>query len=122
MTHRVFVYGSLKQGFHNNRVLGNAEFCGSTKTDYARYSMLDLGAFPAVIKSGDHRISGEVYEVDDDGLERLDFLEGNGSLYLREQVALCDGTEAWCYFFLTDNRSCDHYDEVAPVQGVLTWT
>ena len=47
----VFVYGTLKQGYGNNRLLEFAEYYADATTK-DRYMFFTLGAFPAVIKSG----------------------------------------------------------------------
>ena len=96
MNHLVFVYGSLKHGFGNHRVLGSAEFIGPYVTPSC-YTMRSMGAFPFVEKSGDTPISGEIYEVDEDGLRALDCLEGHPTFYKREKIDT-DYGEAWIYF------------------------
>jgi len=83
---KVFVYGSLKKGYWNNSLLKESQLLFEATTVYGGYGMVDLGSFPAVIKGGDFRVSGEVYKVDDRTLQRLDALEGNGSFYNREEV------------------------------------
>lgn len=106
-TYRVFVYGSLLQGLHNHRVLNNAPRVAVTCTR-DRYTMIDLGSFPAVLATSPDGataapVVGEVYEVDAHGLARLDELEGyrphgeRDSLYDRVQVQLDDGTTALMY-------------------------
>jgi gamma-glutamylcyclotransferase (GGCT)/AIG2-like uncharacterized protein YtfP len=74
---KVFVYGSLLSGLGNHGLLEDATFLGKTKTPRG-FAMLDLGWFPGVIHSDVHEapVLGEVYEVDDDTLKRLDRLEG----------------------------------------------
>jgi gamma-glutamylcyclotransferase (GGCT)/AIG2-like uncharacterized protein YtfP len=74
MTHRVFVYGTLKSGIHNHRLLAHAKFIGYAITDQA-YHMV-AGGFPIVLEGGDYAVKGEVYEVDDATLRYLDYLEG----------------------------------------------
>lgn len=64
--------------------------------------MYDLGAFPAITE-GKKPIQGEVWEVDQETLERLDHLEGHPNLYLRLQVPLLGGKEkVWAYFLPED--------------------
>ena len=98
----VFVYGTLLSGFSNNRLLarGGAQCLGPASTRDA-YTMLDLGAFPAVLATGRARymapVVGEVYECTPDVLADLDALEGYhgdaSGLYDRKpvQVQLDDG-------------------------------
>lgn len=86
----LFVYGSLLRGEPNHRVLEGARFVGAARTK-PNFSLHDLGAYPAMVDGGTHAIVGELYEVDDLALARLDRLEGHPSYYRREAVALDDG-------------------------------
>lgn len=96
---RVFVYGTLKRGYNNNRLLTGSTFV-ATATTMDRWSMLD-GGFPVVLPGTDGFVTGEVWEVDGATLARLDHLESNGRMYQREvvEVELADGSfsEAWMY-------------------------
>jgi len=116
MTNLVFVYGSLKSGFGNHRCLSGA----IPMEEDARLhdaTMLDLGAFPAVIP-GANTVYGELYEVTPEILERLDRLEGHPTFYQRHKVTiLCykwTGEEysasAWCYFLSKDSQA--HYEVI----------
>ena len=110
--HNVFVYGSLKNGYGNNRLLQSSEYCGSDMTNSADFKMISLCSFPGVIHSenGFH-ISGELYRVDDRTLQTLDRLESNGSFYSRELVKLKAFEEdAWMYV-LMDGRGFNHEDD-----------
>jgi len=71
----IFVYGSLKSGYGNNIVLGDSDFIDFYATN-SKYTMYDLGAFPAVAVGGKSVISGEIYSVNDEILEAVDMLEG----------------------------------------------
>jgi gamma-glutamylaminecyclotransferase len=97
----VFVYGSLKAGFHNHRVLKNSEFLGNYRTQN-KYEMVSFGSFPAVLKnSPKHYITGELYSVDGDVFDDLDTLEGEGYLYKRELIRLKGSTDkVWMYFYI----------------------
>jgi len=79
--HKVFVYGSLLSEMGNHSLLGNSEKLGDSKSPTG-FKMVDLGYFPGVIKSEDGVgvVVGEVYEVDDDTMRRLDRLEGYNSI------------------------------------------
>ena len=102
MTNLVFVYGTLKKGFGNHRLLEKAHFLGEAYL--RRTKMVDLGAYPAVITGGKKDVMGEIYQVDDETLARLDRLEGHPSFYERRQVKVfsvfqnVDTFIAWCYF------------------------
>jgi len=97
--HRVFVYGTLKQG-NNIRGLdsfGNADMVGTAITTESVYSLYDLGAFPAVTLNGNNKIQGEVWQVDDKTLATLDNIEGYPDFYNRVRVSTTEGT-AWVYY------------------------
>lgn len=74
---RLFVYGTLMQGFWNNRRLEGATFlANATVPGY----IVSLGGFPGYKRlgkdEGDMSVLGELYEVDDVILARCDQLEG----------------------------------------------
>ena len=74
--HKVFVYGSLLSGMGNHRLLEESNFVGTSHSPTG-FGLIDLGYFPGAIRANDDkRIIGEVYEVDDLTLQRLDRLEG----------------------------------------------
>lgn len=91
----VFVYGTLKKGFGNNRLLKDSEFVGTFRTP-PDFHMVSLGGFPGVIDKGSTPISGEVYKVTKPVMDRLDSLEGYPSFYTRKQIPTEFGA-AWVY-------------------------
>jgi gamma-glutamylcyclotransferase (GGCT)/AIG2-like uncharacterized protein YtfP len=98
----IFVYGTLRRGSWNNRLLHDAEFMGSARTrgSYALY----VDGLPYVVREPEvSAIAGEVYALPARFLPRLDALEGHPDLYQRERIAyrLDDGRvgEAWLYFY-----------------------
>jgi len=105
--HRVFVYGTLKRGFPNHGFMGGQSFIGEARTVEA-YPMIVQGLHfsPVVMPEPGvgHRVGGEVWEVDEACLVRLDELESIGmpTGYTREtvRVELADGStiEADIYF------------------------
>lgn len=84
--HRVFVYGSLMRGFGNHALINNQSFV--SKASVQEFDLYTLGGFPAAVLSdrGDVHIHGEVFEVDDTALARMDRLEGHPTFYKREEV------------------------------------
>ena len=85
--HRVFVYGTLKRGIHNHRLLEGSDYIGEAYT-IDTFRMYTTG-FPVIFHSEEpdaKAVFGEVYDVDDDTLKRLDQLEAEGSMYNREKV------------------------------------
>lgn len=84
---KIFVYGSLKEGFGNHRILGNAvKRCNGITLE--KFTMLDLGSFPGVILEPTSLISGEVYDVTEDIFNRVERLEGYPSFYNRKEVGI----------------------------------
>lgn len=90
MGHRVFVYGTLLAGEPNHYVLAGAAFLGPARTAPG-FELFDLGPFPALVPGGATAVDGELYEVDDAGLARLDRLEGYPDLYDRYHIPLAAG-------------------------------
>lgn len=134
----VMVYGSLKEGFGNHRLLIGQEFLGTFETADPEFFMISLGAFPGVHKGGSGRILGEVYRVDEDCFRSLDALEGNGYFYTREEVnAYCvmrpDGTvpgemeviQTWMYLLPRDDRQWgiapQDKNDLESMTGVFEW-
>ena len=82
MTHRVFVYGTLKSGFWNHYLLKG---CGHAAT-VPTYKMIENG-FPVIMPDPEGKpLAGEIYTVDDETLARLDQLEREGSSYDRKLI------------------------------------
>lgn len=84
---KVFVYGTLKRGYGNHRLLEYKPFLGIGVTDI-RYNMIS-GGFPVIMSSDDGLpVKGEVYDITGDipCLDNLDRLEGEGVMYHRREV------------------------------------
>lgn len=102
---KVFVYGTLKEGYGNNRILqdGNAVKIGQ---DFVKGYVLYDSGFPVAYKVGtDDYIVGEVWDIgctDEDligyvTLQRLDWLEGEGSMYHRVLLQTTNGHTVGMY-------------------------
>lgn len=93
---RVFVYGTLRRGQGNHRLLevGRARFLGTAQI---AGTMHDYGSFPAVTPGGAGTVHGEAYEVSAETLQRLDLLEGTPTFYHRTRVRMSTGMDAWVY-------------------------
>jgi gamma-glutamylcyclotransferase (GGCT)/AIG2-like uncharacterized protein YtfP len=97
--HLVFVYGTLRRGspgamsirFPNSRFVADAKVSGS---------LYDLGAYPGLLLDEPNSlVIGEVYEVDDETLGKLDDFESS-SHYWRKQVKIAVGIQSkkcWIY-------------------------
>ena len=93
---RVFVYGTLRVGESNHRLLHGYSPLATVRTAPA-FELVSLGAFPAMVRGGRTAILGEVYEVHGDTLADLDRLEGHPDFYRREAIELADGSEVLAY-------------------------
>lgn len=105
---KVFVYGSLMEGFWNHtRVLeGKVEILGKGEIIGSLYHLRE--GYPALLE-GEDKVVGEVSgPVDKDLLRRLDYLEGytagrKDNLYNRKavQVRMSDGSimDCWVYVY-----------------------
>src|SRR6266852_2858014 len=98
--HLVFVYGTLRRGsvramsirFPRSRFVADAKVSGS---------LYDLGAYPGLLlNESNSLVIGEVYEVDDEILNKLDEIEAS-SYYWRKQVEVSLGSTlrktCWIY-------------------------
>lgn len=101
--HRVFVYGTLKQGkyFHDEYLGGDKSTALGPATASLDYSMYNDGLPHLVRETTDKPVKGELYEVDAETLEKLDGLEGHPVVYYREIIEVYDGNNkkllAWAY-------------------------
>ena len=92
MTH-LFIYGTLMPGLRLEAEMHGARFVGSAQVPGR---LVDVGRFPGLLL-GDSQVTGEVYEVDDAHLARLDGVEGlvpgdrAASQYWRETVTVLSG-------------------------------
>lgn len=102
---RLFVYGTLKRGCSNHALLKGQRLVGQARTGVG-YALYELEGYPGLVRTGGRgeRVSGEVWEVDDDRLARLDEFEGTGEgLYRRDAVILdapFDRDRVEAYFYL----------------------
>jgi gamma-glutamylcyclotransferase (GGCT)/AIG2-like uncharacterized protein YtfP len=80
---KVFVYGTLRAGgrLHAHMKHEGIDYVGTGRAH--GFVMYDVGSYPAVEPTTyfEHVVRGEVYEVDEPGLDRLDRVEGVPTLY-----------------------------------------
>jgi gamma-glutamylaminecyclotransferase len=91
----LFVYGTLKRGQANHALLGRSPLLGEWLTA-PKYTLYDLGSYPAVTLEGTTAIYGEVYKVSEKILLRIDRLEEYPLWYDRQLIPTRWG-ESWIY-------------------------
>lgn len=104
---KVFVYGTLKKGYGNHRLLADKSLVGVGATDI-RYNMI-AGGFPVIMTADDGLpVKGEVYDITGDipCLDSLDRLEGEGVMYHRREVpvTLENGDRVVCCIYEGSDR------------------
>ena len=93
MTHALFIYGTLMPGLRLEAEMLGARFVGPA---HIAGRLIDVGHYPGLLQ-GDGPVTGEVYQVDDAHLTRLDGVEGvvpgdrDASQYWREEVTVLSG-------------------------------
>jgi gamma-glutamylcyclotransferase (GGCT)/AIG2-like uncharacterized protein YtfP len=92
----IFVYGTLRRGQPNHAQLQGARFVGRAHTEQ-RYEVVDVHGYPALLEDGSVSVSGELYEVDDALLRRLDAFEEVPEVYERKSVSLTGNQHAQAY-------------------------
>ena len=106
MTTRVFVYGTLKRGKENHHWLAGQRFEREACTK-PLYRMLDMGGYPALVRAEPGvAVEGEIWQVDEAGLTRLDVLEDiDGGEYERVPIELEDEqVEGYLYLWDVSGR------------------
>ncbi|WP_242213283.1 gamma-glutamylcyclotransferase [Bacillus cereus group sp. BfR-BA-01383] len=86
--HHVFVYGTLRKGQTNAHYMQGATCIAEEAWVYGKLFDTNEG-YPAMICSNEEKVYGEVYEVNDDVLQKLDELEeytGNTETDLYDRI------------------------------------
>lgn len=98
----VFVYGTLKRGCRNHRLLQSAVFLGEAQTR-PLYRMVSCGSYPGLVHAEPlqpgQAIHGELYRVDAPLLVALDTFEDAPHEYSRDGIELEGGVTAQAYFY-----------------------
>lgn len=102
--HLIAVYGTLRKGCSNNKVLGDSDYVGTfeSKPIFNMFSVSE--SFPALKLSGQTSVLFEVYKASDEILKNVDELEGYNkdnkslSMYDRKRIFTPYG-ESYFYIF-----------------------
>lgn len=101
MQHTLFVYGTLRRGYGNHGLMGDAPCLGRARTK-GLFALFSHGIPYLSRQPRTTRVTGEVYVVDDLRLARIDRLEAHPHWYVREEIEVVlengRGMTAWCYF------------------------
>lgn len=98
MKHMILVYGTLMKGHCNDHYLREEKYIGIGKLK--DYEMYHVAKYPGVVESLGESVVGELYEVSEKTLGRLDQLECEGDLYQRKRLKVildCNVIEAEVY-------------------------
>ncbi|NIL97910.1 MAG: gamma-glutamylcyclotransferase [Planctomycetales bacterium] len=107
---KLFIYGTLKRGQSRHALLSGQRFLGTARTQPA-YRLYDLGAYPGLVADQrGYQVEGEVWEIDDQCLARLDQVEGVPRLYRRAIVQLQGGRHAGVQTYLYEGPLADQAD------------
>lgn|SRR5690348_4803270 len=116
---KVFVYGTLKQGYGNNRLLDKAKFVENAVIP--GFKLYDSG-FPVAAPDEFSAVSGEIWDISGDHQERtlfnLDSLEGEGRMYNRQEV----GEDTYMYVGHPRFWDFDKMKECPNKQNIYTWS
>lgn len=113
----LFVYGSLKKGFDNNKILSKAVYVSKAETirKFAMYKS-DDGNYPYLVKNKPlYRIPGEIYKIkQQDLMQKIDLFEGSPEYYLRERINIktrSGNKRAFAYFYI-DTKAKKHKEPI----------
>ncbi len=108
--HLIFIYGSLRRGAARSMFVRfpNAKFIAGAKVSGSLY---DLGAYPGLLlNESSSLVVGEVYEVDDELLDKLDDFEALSD-YRRKQVEISlDNQRRKCWIYVPEYHA-EFYSE-----------
>lgn len=123
------VYGSLRQGMYNHRILAPKIETGDvtyikTNTYKLPYKMVAYSSYPALIPEKDglvNNIDMEIYAVDDDTYRRIEILEGYPSFY--NKATLTDSfLEQPIEFYYIPDENRDVYERHKNMPHIKDWT
>lgn len=100
----LFVYGSLLSSNSHHYLLKGCQFVG--KAILYNFGLYRVSWYPAIVPKENSKVLGEVYDVDENTLRKIDEFEDEGKLYKRQEVeVMLDSGQtinAWAYVYLLD--------------------
>lgn len=118
---KLAAYGTLKEGYGNNRLLADATFV--EERTIKGFKLFNSG-FPVAAHSPDDSIIVEIYdigEVPNSTLRACDWLENEGRMYHRTEIN--EKEDIWMYVGHDDFWQFDTMTEVKPREdGVYEWS
>jgi gamma-glutamylcyclotransferase (GGCT)/AIG2-like uncharacterized protein YtfP len=123
--HNLFVYGSLRSGFHNPAYQYLSQYFNLMGEGVVKGKLFDKGGYPVAIPTSEEKfITGELYAINFpaefpyaigqiDDYEGLHVEAGETPLYKREMVTVFQNNQqhtAWIYWF---NGTVDSLAEIA---------
>lgn len=99
-TYRLFAYGKFlaEEEDHAFLIEHGAKLIGPAQTAIG-YQLVEAGPLPGIVKRGTGAVVGELYEVTSQLLGHCDLKRDHPRLYVRDEIELEDGTNAWSYTF-----------------------
>jgi gamma-glutamylcyclotransferase (GGCT)/AIG2-like uncharacterized protein YtfP len=96
----LFIYGSLKRGHSNHRLIAGQTYLGEAVTE-PRYRVIDLGQYGGMIRddAAGLAVKGELWAVTACALAELDDFEQQEGLYFRSPVAVAGRAGVEAYFW-----------------------
>lgn len=120
---KIAVYGTLKKGYGNNRLLADATFIEEKIIKgYKLYYSGGVSSFPVAAHSPDDKMSAEIFDIGETPnsiLRNMDWLEGNGFMYHRTIIDM--GDDVQMYVGHDDYWQFDQATEVKPTDGIYKW-
>ena len=109
---RLLVYGTLKKGHGNNRLLSGSKLVHSGEFEIkgCQLKAAENSAFPYLYKKFNQKsfpFKGEIYEIDKHTLAYTDSLEGHPSFYTREYNEEYD-----CYVYVYKHQEVETLDTI----------
>ena len=113
----VFTYGTLLKGERNHyNYLSDEDFICDGFID--GFVMFNLGRYPGIYE-GEGLVLGELYLVDEKTLAKLDYLEEEGSLYIRKTTKVYSSNKTYEAFVYIYNLHEDNPTYLG--DGLYSW-